>query len=245
MSPSSFAYMGFLLAGVLLYHAVPQRGRKIVLLALSVLFYGINALRFVPLLLATIVFNFALAQRLERAKRRRALLILGLTVDLGALGLFKYLGFFGELVNLAGGAFGLPAVTVWQLALPIGISFYTFVLCGYLIDVYRGRPAERNPLDFALFASFFPAILSGPIERSDHLLPQLRRLRRAAHGLRGDAAVQAPPGAGLPDAHRRAGRAGAARPGHGRPLALPQQGRLSRRRTCGRAAHRLLCAAQP
>ena len=179
MSPSSFAYMGFLLAGVLLYHAVPQRVRKIVLLALSVLFYGINALRFVPLLLATIVFNFALAQRLERAKRRCALLILGLTVDLGALGLFKYLGFFGELVNLAGGAFGLPTVTVWQLALPIGISFYTFVLCGYLIDVYRGRPAERNPLDFALFASFFPAILSGPIERSDHLLPQLRQLRRA------------------------------------------------------------------
>lgn len=158
--------MGFLLAGVLLYHAVPQRGRKIVLLALSVLFYGINALRFVPLLLATIVFNFALAQRLEHAKRRRALLILGLTVELGALGLFKYLGFFGELVNLAGGAFGLPAVTVWQLALPIGISFYTFVLCGYLIDVYRGRPASaiRSILRClrAFFRRFFPARSSAP-----------------------------------------------------------------------------------
>lgn len=66
-----------------------------------------------------------------------------------------------------------------QLALPIGISFYTFVICGYMIDVYRGREAERNFLDFALFTTFFPAILSGPIERSKSLLPQFKQPRRA------------------------------------------------------------------
>ena len=66
-----------------------------------------------------------------------------------------------------------------QLALPIGISFYTFVICGYMIDVYRGREAERNFLDFALFTTFFPAILSGPIERSKSLLPQIKQPRRA------------------------------------------------------------------
>ncbi len=179
MSPSSFAYMGFLLVGVLLYHAMPQRGRKPVLLLLSLVFYGINAPQFLWLLLVTVAVNFVLAQRLEHAKYRRAMLVLGLGLDLGALCLFKYLGFFGELLNTAGGWFGLPALPIVQLALPIGISFYTFVLCGYLMDVYRGREAERNVLDFALFAGFFPAILSGPIERSAHLLPQLRQPRRA------------------------------------------------------------------
>ena len=97
-----------------------------------------------------------------------------LVLNLGALGLFKYLGFFGELLGCTGVQLSLP-----QLALPIGISFYTFVICGYMIDVYRGREAERNFLDFALFTTFFPAILSGPIERSKSLLPQFKQPRRA------------------------------------------------------------------
>ena len=132
-------------------------GQETVSSAAEYLFYAIGGVKFLPLLALTVAFNFFTAQKLERTERKRGLLTLVLVLNLGALGLFKYLGFFGELLGCTGVQLSLP-----QLALPIGISFYTFVICGYMIDVYRGREAERNFLDFALFTTFFPAILSGP-----------------------------------------------------------------------------------
>ena len=167
MTPNSFAYIVFLVIGALIYHPLSQKAKKPFLLLLSICFYAIGGVKFLPLLALTVAFNFFAAQKLERTERKRGLLTLVLVLNLGALGLFKYLGFFGELLGCTGVQLSLP-----QLALPIGISFYTFVICGYMIDVYRGREAERNFLDFALFTTFFPAILSGPIERSKSLLPQ-------------------------------------------------------------------------
>ena len=174
MTPNSFAYIVFLVIGALIYHPLSQKAKKPFLLLLSICFYAIGGVKFLPLLALTVAFNFFAAQKLERTERKRGLLTLVLVLNLGALGLFKYLGFFGELLGCTGVQLSLP-----QLALPIGISFYTFVICGYMIDVYRGREAERNFLDFALFTTFFPAILSGPIERSKSLLPQFKQLRRA------------------------------------------------------------------
>ena len=174
MTPNSFAYIVFLVIGALIYHPLSQKAKKPFLLLLSIWFYAIGGVKFLPLLALTVAFNFFAAQKLERTERKRSLLTLVLVLNLGALGLFKYLGFFGELLGCTGVQLSLP-----QLALPIGISFYTFVICGYMIDVYRGREAERNFLDFALFTTFFPAILSGPIERSKSLLPQFKQLRRA------------------------------------------------------------------
>ena len=174
MTPNSFAYIVFLVIGALIYHPLSQKAKKPFLLLLSICFYAIGGVKFLPLLALTVAFNFFAAQKLERTERKRSLLTLVLVLNLGALGLFKYLGFFGELLGCTGVQLSLP-----QLALPIGISFYTFVICGYMIDVYRGREAERNFLDFALFTTFFPAILSGPIERSKSLLPQFKRPRRA------------------------------------------------------------------
>ena len=174
MTPNSFAYIVFLVIGALIYHPLSQKAKKPFLLLLSICFYAIGGVKFLPLLALTVAFNFFAAQKLERTERKRGLLALVLVLNLGALGLFKYLGFFGELLGCTGVQLSLP-----QLALPIGISFYTFVICGYMIDVYRGREAERNFLDFALFTTFFPAILSGPIERSKNLLPQIKQPRRA------------------------------------------------------------------
>lgn len=174
MTPNSFAYIVFLVIGALIYHPLPQKAKKPFLLLLSIWFYAIGGVKFLPLLALTVAFNFFAAQKLERTERKRGLLTLVLVLNLGALGLFKYLGFFGELLGCTGVQLSLP-----QLALPIGISFYTFVICGYMIDVYRGREAERNFLDFALFTTFFPAILSGPIERSKSLLPQIKQPRCA------------------------------------------------------------------
>ena len=174
MTPNSFAYIVFLVIGALIYHPLSQKAKKPFLLLLNFMFYAIGGVKFLPLLALTVAFNFFAAQKLERTERKRGLLTLVLVLNLGALGLFKYLGFFGELLGCTGVQLSLP-----QLALPIGISFYTFVICGYMIDVYRGREAERNFLDFALFTTFFPAILSGPIERSKSLLPQFKQPRRA------------------------------------------------------------------
>ncbi|MFR0924565.1 MAG: hypothetical protein ACLSGI_07975 [Butyricicoccaceae bacterium] len=150
MTPNSFAYIVFLVIGALIYHPLPQKAKKPFLLLLNFMFYAIGGVKFLPLLALTVAFNFFAAQKLERTERKRSLLTLVLVLNLGALGLFKYLGFFGELLGCTGVQLSLP-----QLALPIGISFYTFVICGYMIDVYRGREAERNFLD-ALFATFFP-----------------------------------------------------------------------------------------
>ena len=170
MNPNSFAYFGFLALGALAHRLLPARARRFWLLAWSLLFYWLCAGHVLWLLIAMIAANYALGRF---AAGRRPVLILGLALNLGLLALLKYLGFFGELAAALGmGPWRLPS-----LILPLGISFYTFVSCGYLIDVYRGRrPPETDPVDFALFISFFPAILSGPIERAEHLLPQLKAL---------------------------------------------------------------------
>lgn len=125
MTPNSFAYIAFLVIGALIYQPLAPKVKKPFLLLLNIWFYAIGGVKFLPLLALTVVFNFFAAQKLERAEHKRALLTLVLVLDLGALGLFKYLGFFGELLRYTGAQLSLP-----QLALPIGISFYTFVICG-------------------------------------------------------------------------------------------------------------------
>ena len=92
------------------------------------------------------------------------------------LGYFKYTGFFLDSINVVLAKLRIAPVEIeWNIALPIGISFYTLTALGYLIDVYRGKSeVEHNFLRYALFVSFFPQILSGPIERSTNLLRQLR-----------------------------------------------------------------------
>lgn len=179
MNLNSLPFVAFLVSVAVVNRLLRPRLRCGFLLLASWAFYLICAPRFLPLLLFTTAFTYGLARWMDhRPARKKLLLALGLVVNFGVLFLFKYLGFFADLVSRILALAGVAPITLPSLLLPAGISFYTFAVCGYLMDVYRGqREPEKNLLDFALFTAFFPAVLSGPIERSKHLLPQLKAIR--------------------------------------------------------------------
>jgi D-alanyl-lipoteichoic acid acyltransferase DltB (MBOAT superfamily) len=179
MSFDSPQFLIFFLVAVAVHLAWPPRSRWIWLLAASYYFYAAWAPEYVILLAVSTLLAYVLAIQIGKAStqpRRKALLALGLVLELGLLALFKYLGFFldalGALFDRVSLSQDVPAV---QLLLPIGISFYTFQTVGYLVDVYRRRvEPERHLGMLALFVSFFPQLIAGPIERAGHLLPQFR-----------------------------------------------------------------------
>jgi D-alanyl-lipoteichoic acid acyltransferase DltB (MBOAT superfamily) len=116
----------------------------------------------------------------EDKSRRKLLLMVSLTVNLGILGFFKYFNFFIDSFEAMIGIFNdnLDFLHI-NLILPVGISFYTFQTLSYTIDIYRGKITPTNSfLDFALFVSFFPQLVAGPIERAAHLLPQISTVRK-------------------------------------------------------------------
>ena len=167
----------------LLYLVLKHRLQNILLLVASYFFYGSWDWRFLGLLFASTVVSYLTGIKIEEAsteREKRFYFIIAISFALGVLGLFKYYNFFAEslveLLNL----FGVRASwTELHLILPIGISFYTFQALGYTIEVYRGSfKACRKPLDFGLFVSFFPLLLSGPIERANRLLPQIQLPRK-------------------------------------------------------------------
>jgi D-alanyl-lipoteichoic acid acyltransferase DltB (MBOAT superfamily) len=176
MSPNSLTYLLFLTVAAVVHQLLRPRHRSLFLVVVSWAFYGICTPNYFPLLIATICVNFGLAISMERwTEMRRPILILGLLIDFGALFLFKYLNFFGEIITGLLEPLGIIPLELPEFVQPLGISFYTFVITGYLIDVYRGdRRAERSFVDFSLFVSFFPAVLSGPIARTKELLPQIK-----------------------------------------------------------------------
>ena len=194
MSFNSLQFVVFFPIVVLAHFALPPRFRWAWLLAASYYFYMSWKPAYGALMLFTTAIDFYAALRMSAARGpggRRFYLVLSLVSNLAMLGAFKYFNFFGDSLSAAFRAFGVsvPAPTLHVL-LPIGISFYTFQSLSYTIDVYRGaRPAERHFGYFALYVSFFPQLVSGPIERSTHLLPQLWVREtfdwtRAADGLR-------------------------------------------------------------
>ncbi len=156
-----------------LHWLLPHRFRWFLLLAASWLFYFWWNFGAGFLLVGTTLVSWLCARGISRtgsSAGKRALLVLALTVSLGCLGVFKYAGFFASIAGL-----DLPM----QILLPVGISFYTFQTLSYVIDVFRGTvPAENHFGYYALFVSFFPQLVAGPIERPENLLPQLRRERR-------------------------------------------------------------------
>lgn len=191
MNFHSIDYLLFLPLVVLLYYAVPQRFRWLVLLLVSNAFYGSWRLEFLPLLWLTTGIDYAVGRVLpgvEDQRMRRVLLALSLTSNLGLLLFFKYFALAANTTMSLwhGGEAG--AFEPISIILPLGISFYTFQTLGYVIDVYRRRrEPERHLGYFAVYVMYFPQLIAGPIERPGHLLPQLRRehrfeLRLAAAG---------------------------------------------------------------
>lgn len=180
MSFHSLDFVAFVLLVTVLYWRLPHGGQNWFLLGASYVFYGWIHPWFCILLAATTVIDWftALRMRAEPASRRRWLAV-SLISNLGMLGFFKYYNFFVANVHQAlehvGFATSLP---VLQVVLPVGISFYTFQSLSYTIDVYRGRLTPAASLrDFALFVSFFPQLVAGPIERASALLPRVQHQR--------------------------------------------------------------------
>jgi alginate O-acetyltransferase complex protein AlgI len=159
--------------------------RKAWLLSTSYFFYAAWDWRFLSLILLSTGIDYAVGRALERPHpqpSRRFWLVLSLVGNLSILGVFKYLNFFIASAESLLSVFGLePGNRTLSIVLPIGISFYTFQSMSYTIDVYRGRiPIVRNPIDFALYISFFPQLVAGPIVRASAFLPQLRESKRFA-----------------------------------------------------------------
>lgn len=167
--------------------ARPVAAQNALLLVASLVFYGWVHPWFVTLLLASTALDYSCARGIDacsrgpaaRPRSRNLLLALSLTGNLGLLGFYKYWGFFAENVQLAAARLGVElSLPLLDLMLPVGISFYTFQTMSYTIDVWRGQmAARRNLLDFALFVSFFPQLVAGPIERASHLLTQIEQPR--------------------------------------------------------------------
>ena len=198
---NSFGYAVFLPIIFLLHWITPRKWRWALLLAASCFFYATWGPEYIVVLLLTIVISYYAALYMERAGKQRGrsangkknrgaspsaktVLVLSIIFCAGLLFFFKYLNFFSENVAALLQRFSIPMQPfTLRLALPIGISFYLFQTISYLVDVYKGKiPAERHFGIYAVYISFFPKVMQGPIERGESLLPQLHKPRRFNYG---------------------------------------------------------------
>lgn len=186
-SSITFLFM-FLPVTVLIYYLVPQKKRNIVLLIASLFFYAWGEPLYVVLMILSILLNFYcgkdIGEKSEDPLRRKRSLIFAVVMNVLILGFFKYYGLLMETLNVL-----FPyEIPYRELALPIGISFYTFQALSYLIDIYRGnaKPQERL-LPFALYISMFPQLIAGPIVRYVDIEAQLQNrvmsMRKFGQGL--------------------------------------------------------------
>ena len=154
---------------------------RLFVLAASYVFYGWASWRFCLLLLLSTVGNQLAANAIHLARddvSRRRRMVVGVVFNLVLLGFFKYYGFFVDSVLALLEPLGLaPTALLIKVALPVGISFFTFCALSYVIDVYRGEQRPIPLLDFAVYLAFFPHLVAGPIVRVSEFAPQLRRRR--------------------------------------------------------------------
>jgi alginate O-acetyltransferase complex protein AlgI len=179
---NSLHFVGFFLVVYALYRALPHRAQNWMLVGASYYFYAAWDWRFLSLLIGSTVVDYSVTRYLGRTtspRRRKLALVASLVFNLGMLGFFKYFNFFAGNLAALFHLFGweIDPITV-NVVLPMGISFYTFMTISYVIDVYRGdiEPAA-NFIDVALFVSYFPHLVAGPVLRAPLLLPQIQKPR--------------------------------------------------------------------
>ncbi len=206
MSYTSFIYLVFLAVTCLVYYIFPLKARWVVLLAANMVFYVTAGWDNLIYLLSAILISYLVALKLGQLhedfnfvkkdggydrkqlkpikaayeKRRRRYLIVGLLAVIGALAVVKYTNFALENVNKIMGAFGVERDPVMvNLVVPLGVSFFTFQIISYLVDVHKGdAKAQKNFFRYALYISFFPSVTQGPIPRYSHLGEQLNTPQR-------------------------------------------------------------------
>lgn len=180
---NSFEFVLFFIIVFVLYWWVlgkTVKGQNILLLLSSIFFYAWADWRFLGVLVFNILFNFFLAKKISKIKEdksRQVALWLGVAVNVGVLGYYKYFNFFYEnFLHLLGAGEGFTALNI---IIPLGISFFTFQSLGYIIDVYyEDIKPYNNLLLFSTYMTFFPKLLSGPIERAQIFIPQITFKRK-------------------------------------------------------------------
>ena len=184
---SSIPFLYYFLPAVLaVYFLTPRKGKNAVLLLASLIFYGWGELRLLPLMAFTILLCYVCGRGIERSRKRKKLwLLASIVISVGLLGVFKYADFFIGSLNTVTGL----KIPLLHLALPVGISFYTFQCLSYTIDVYRGSvPAQKNLINFGAYVALFPQLIAGPIVRYADIARELEHREHswenAAVGLR-------------------------------------------------------------
>lgn len=154
-------------------------GATVWLVVASLFFYGyLNPTYLLPLILSSICFNFAVGSGLNNLRfnskiSKKSLLIFGIVGNLLLLGYFKYMDFFIGNIN----ALFHSSLNLLHIALPLGISFFTFTQIAYLVDSYQGKTKEYDFLNYALFVTFFPHLVAGPIIHHSEMMPQFYKLK--------------------------------------------------------------------
>jgi alginate O-acetyltransferase complex protein AlgI len=186
MSFASPLFLWYFLPGLLLlYWVLPGRFRNVLVSVASLALYAFGGGSFVLGLLGVMAVNFAAGIALDSAPMharpgaRKALLVATVLADLAVLGVWKYAGFAAEQAQAVSELLDGPAVPAVQLALPIGISFFTFHHISYIVDVYRhSRHAQKSPVQFATYIAMFPQLVAGPIVRYHEIDAQLADTQR-------------------------------------------------------------------
>ena len=161
---------------MLLYFLADRKYRNMVALLASIVFYAWGAPLFIFIILGSIVADFVLAKIISKASgmKRKLWLSAALALNIGILGYFKYANFFVDNFNEILAAFGMTGVHWTRIALPVGISFFTFHEMSYVIDVYRGvKPPMKRIADYALYILYFPQLIAGPIIRYNEISDQI------------------------------------------------------------------------
>ena len=166
--------LGFFAIILAVYYILPHKFRWGLLLLASVVFYASADWKMLALIGGSIVVSYIAGLKIEQAEneKQKKVWMAGCIILLVAiLMLFKYFGFFADVIGNMLGATSF----VFNLVMPLGISYYTFKIISYLVDIYKGKiDAEKHLGYYALYVSFFPQILCGPIERADHFIPQIK-----------------------------------------------------------------------
>ena len=177
-SSVTFLYY-FLPAVMILYFLAPRKLKNTVLLVFSLAFYGWGEPKLLALMVFTILMFYVcglLIGRSETRKAKKLWLTVSIVISVGLLGLFKYADFFIDSFNAVTGL----SVPLLRLALPVGISFYTFQSLSYTIDVYRGNvPAQKNPISFGAYVALFPQLIAGPIVRYVDVVRELNERKHS------------------------------------------------------------------
>ena len=172
-----FVFFPLVFAGFFLIGQRNARAAAGFLALASLFFYGWWSIKALPLLIASFCFNYWAGQHLVPAphrtdRQRKRMLVFALTVNLGVLAVFKYANFFVENINVGLGDAGLDPLSLVHIVLPIGISFYTFTQIAFLVDCWQGKVKEQRFIHYALFVTYFPHLIAGPVLHHAQMMPQ-------------------------------------------------------------------------